>query len=256
MTSILLAGPARRMKSLARAEALLLRRNPIALLNALLVPVAVVFFLQSVVPEAALQGGDAMVTSLAAISLLIVVYYNLVTTLVARREELVLKRLHGGECGDAEVLVGAAMPVVTIAWAQIVIGLVAGLMAFGMDIPASPVLVIVAVRTAMTRTVELAQVSTMPVLIVSLALSGLMFPLDILPEPVQWAAQLLPLTQVVDLLQLGLTGAIDGGANLGGGLFGSWGTFGAALPALVVLASWVTVGVLGWRRFMRWEPRR
>ena len=267
MTPIVVPGPVARVSSLARAEAVLLRRNPIALLNALLIPAAAAVFLQSVLPQAAEPGG-VVVTSLTALSLLFAVYYNLVTVLVARREELVLKRLRIGECSDAEVLIGAAAPAVTIAWAQVLIGLVVAMAAFGMGLPVNPVLVVLAVvsgtavfvllaavSTAMTRTVELAQVSTTPVLIVSFAFSGLMFPLEALPEPAQWAAQLLPLTQVVNLLQLGLTGD-TGVVNRTGVILGQWSSFGGALPAVLVLTAWLAAGVLGWRRFMRWEPRR
>jgi ABC-2 type transport system permease protein len=89
-------GSARRIAALGRGEALLLRRNPIALLTALATPIAMVLITRSSVPSdgpGGLGGGAAIVTSLTAFTLLFVVYYNLVTALVARREGLVLKRL-------------------------------------------------------------------------------------------------------------------------------------------------------------------
>ena len=258
-----------RVLSLARAEAILLRRNPIALLTALVLPAAAAAFLQSVIPEGAVPEGGTIVLSLTGLSLLFAVYYNLVTVLVARREELVLKRMRSGECSDAEVLIGAAVPAVAIAWVQVIIGLAVAIAAFGIGMPVNPVLIVTAVvsgtavfvllaavSTAMTRTVELAQISTMPVLVVSFAFSGLMFPLDILPEPAQWAAQGLPLTQVINLMQLGLTGNTPEVGTHAGEVLGLWASFGAALPALLVLAAWFAAGVLAWRRFMRWEPRR
>ena len=70
-------GSARRVASLARGEALLLRRNPIALLNALALPAALVLFVSKSLPDSA--GGVGVVTSLTAFTLLFVVYYNLVT---------------------------------------------------------------------------------------------------------------------------------------------------------------------------------
>ena len=99
------------------------------------------------VPDSAgdLGGGAAVVTSLTAFTLLFVVYYNLVTALVARREELVLKRLRTGETSDAEILAGTAAPAVAIAWGQILIGAVAAVTAFGMGLPANPLVVLAAI---------------------------------------------------------------------------------------------------------------
>jgi ABC-2 type transport system permease protein len=193
--------------------------------------------------------------------LLFPLYYNLVATLVARREELVLKRLRSGECSDAEILIGAGVPAITIAWGQIIVGVIAATAVLGMALPVNPALVIGAVllgtvvfvllaaaSTAMTRTVEMAQLSTMPVVLVSMVLGGL-FPPDTLPGPLPWVAQYLPLTQVVDLMWLGLTGTTRTGP-------GDWGSFNGIVAALLVLGAWGAVGVLARRRFMRWEPRK
>jgi hypothetical protein len=67
-------GSARRIASLARGEALLLRRNPIALLTALATPVAMVLATRASVPDNAggLGGGAPVVTSLTAFTLLFV----------------------------------------------------------------------------------------------------------------------------------------------------------------------------------------
>jgi len=83
--------------------------------------------------------------------------------------------------------------------------------------------------------------------VVSMALGGL-FPPDMLPGPLPRIAQLLPLTQVVDLMWLGLTGTTRGGPD-------EWESFSGIVPALLVLGVWVAVGLLA-RRFMRWEPRK
>jgi len=258
-------GSVRRMGSLARAEALLLRRNPVAMLNALVGPLAVVVLLGVLLrtgddPES----GAGVVATMTALTLLYVVYYNLVTALVARREELVLKRLRSGQLGDAEILAGAAAPGVAIAWLQIIVTVAAGFLVLGMGAPVNPVLVLTGVlagtavfvllaaaSTAMTRSVEMAQISTMPVVIVSLVLGGLPFPLDVWPEPLQVLARLLPMTRVTELVQLGLTGTTTAGNSVAG-----LATFGEAAPALLVLVLWIVLGFLGYRRWMRWEPRR
>jgi ABC-2 type transport system permease protein len=195
------AGTTRRIVALARAEALLLRRNPMALFNAFVVPAALVLFVRSGLPPDSAErlSGATIVTSLTAFTLLSVVYLNFVTALVARREVLVLKRLRTGESSDAEILAGTAAPAVAIAWGQILIGLVAAVTVFGLRMPTNPALVVAAimlgtavfgllagVSTVLTRTVEMAQVITMPVLLAWLLLSGLMFPL--MEYPSRWRA--------------------------------------------------------------------
>jgi ABC-2 type transport system permease protein len=257
---------ARRIASLARAEALLLRRNPIALLNAAALPVVMVLFVRTSLPNGAGSGGVGaqVVTTLTAFTLIVGVYYNLVTALVARREELVLKRLRTGETSDAEILAGTAMPAVALAWGQILIGVLAAATVLGVGMPANPGLVLVAVvlgtavfvllaavSTALTRTVEMAQVTTMPVLLVPTILSGAIFPLEDLSDPLQHLANVLPLTPVVDLLRLGLTGTTRDGASVD--LIGS---FGPAVVPVLILAAWVAAGMWATRRWFRWEPRR
>ena len=166
-----------------------------------------------------------------------------------------------GECGDAEILIGAAAPAMAIAWGQTIVGVVAATAVLGMALPVNPALVIVAVllgtvvfvllaaaSTAMTRTVEMAQLSTLPVVVVSMVLGGL-FPPAMLPGPLPWVAEFLPLTRVVDLMWLGLTGTTRDGP-------GDWGSLGGIVAALLVLGAWVAAGALAGRRFMRWEPRK
>jgi ABC-2 type transport system permease protein len=258
-----LRGSARRIRALARAEAVLLRRNPMALLNALLTPLAGVVLLNAVPQgDSVPLPGVGIAVTLTAFALLFAVYYNLVTALVARREELVLKRLRSGECSDVEILIGAATPAAAIAWGQTIVGVVAATVLLGMGPPVHPMLVLAAVllgtvvfvllagaSTAMTRSVEMAQLSTLPVVAVSMILGGLFRP-DMLPGPLPWVAQALPLTQMVDLMWLGLTGTPRDGSTVGGGWVGGVGA------ALLVLVAWVVVGGLAWRRFMGWEPRK
>jgi ABC-2 type transport system permease protein len=258
---------ARRVTALARAEGVLLRRNRIALLTALALPVAMVYLLKAsgvLASAGSLGAGAGLLTGLTAFALLLPVYYNLVTAMVARREELVLKRLRTGEATDAEILAGTAAPAIAIAWAQVAVAAIAAVAIFGMDAPANIALVLAAlvlgtavfallaaVSTAMTRTVEAAQVTTLPVLLVPLVFSGLLFPLSVLREPLRSVAQALPLTPVVELTRLGLTGTAAGGHHLG-----LAAGFGAAAGPVLVLAAWIGAGAWAARRWFRWEPRR
>lgn len=254
-----LRGSARRIGALARAEALSLRRNPMALLTAVATPIVGVVVLIVLPPDGAVSpAGATIAVTAAAFALLFPLYYNLVAALVARREELVLKRLRSGECADPEILVGAAAPPVTIAGAYMIVGVVAAVATSGSGRPAGLALVVAAmvlgavvfgllaaVSTVLTRTVELAQLSTLPVVLISMILGGLVPP-DGLPGPLPVIARVLPLTQVADLMWLGLTGSARGPADAAAG---------GIVTALLVLTAWVVVGVALLRRFMRWEPR-
>jgi ABC-2 type transport system permease protein len=183
---------------------------------------------------------------------------------VARREELVLKRLRVGEITDVEILAGTASPAIAIAAAQIVLFIAAGAAFLGLPVPVNaPVLILGAMggvgvfvilavaSTVFTRTVELAQITTLPVLIVCLFGSGLVIPLDQLPEPGADLARLLPLTPAVELMRLGWLGTA--GAGVPRDFVGVLGV--AAVPAMT-LALWAALGVAAVRRWFRWEPRR
>ena len=258
------AGRARRVRSLGRAEALLLMRNPIGLFIALALPASFAVMVVNGQPngDAGSGRGAAIVVSLTAFALLSNVYYNLVTALVARREELVLKRLRTGETDDAEIIAGTSLPSVAIAWGQTLVGLAAAVAWFDLAWPANPLLIlaavvlgtivlipIAAVSTAITRTVEMAQVTAMPVIIISMV-PGLMLPLAELPGAARRVAAFLPMTRMVELLHLGLTGTTTRGTTVG-----TAASFGAAVVPLLVLGAWVVVGVMATRRWFRWEPR-
>lgn len=267
-TRLDLAGTARRVAALARAETLQLRRTPMALVTAVVMPVALVLlFRVSLPPEVVgdrAELGAFIVIALTGSALILVVYYNLVTAVVARREDLVLKRLRCGELSDAEILAGTIAPGVLIAWAQILVGVVAAATVFDMAVPVNAVLVVVGIvlgtavlvllalaSAALTRSVQSAELTTTPLLVVSLALGGLMVPLHTLPEALQRAGQAMPLTPVVDLVRLGLTGATPDGEILD-----LSETLSAAVVPAGVLLGWLVLGAWATRWWFRWEPRR
>jgi ABC-2 type transport system permease protein len=259
---------ARRVGALSRAELRLLWRNRTALLYALLTPPAAFAFAQA---SDAFSGGETdgavgaiVVTGVTVMAIGMVVYYNLVTAYVGRREEYVLKRLRTGELNDAEILAGTAVPSVALAWLQVAVALAVGAVAGVLAVPANPLLVVLALvigslvfpllaaaSSVMTRTVEMAQLTTTPGLVLPLLLCGLFAPIAELPSGLSQVAQVMPLTPVVDLMRLGLLGVDQDGDHLG-----TAATFGAALPSLAVGAAWVLLGVLATRRWFRWEPRR
>ncbi|SDM57262.1 ABC transporter permease [Streptomyces wuyuanensis] len=251
--------PAGRLAALGRAELTLLVRNRTALFVALLMPVAMVGALRGTLGGMDLAGAglsiqQALVTGGVGMVLILVVYLNLTSAFVARREELVLKRLRTGEVSDMEIIAGTALPAAALAIAQSALVVVAGVVVLGADGPRRPELLVAgtllgtvvmtalaAATSAITRTVESAQITTLPLFMVSAGGSGLFIPLDVLPERVASVCELLPMTGVMRLVEAGVAGGADA-AQL----------TGAALNAL----AWTMISVFAVRRWFRWEPRR
>lgn len=257
--------PLRRMAVLGETELRLLWRNKTALFTSvLLAPVMVLATAQVFVDLEGPAFSSALLVALTGFALLLGPYYNLTTTAVARREELMLKRLTSAESTRAEVLVGMALPSFLIAFVQAVLAAIA--VSIALDAPAftNPLLAVVAIvlgaavlsllafaSSGRTRSVESAQLTTMPILIGASLLSGLFFPLDALPEQVQRVAELSPLAPVVELLHLAVSGFGPDGAAVA---FAE--TFPLAVGPLAVLLVWVGIGVLATRRWMGWDVRR
>lgn len=260
------AGRLDRVLSLVRAEVLLLVRNRTTLFNAVALAPLMVLFLSTlgVVPDGAQQSSVAglVLTALVALALLFVVYYNLTTTLVARREELVLKRLLTGDVSRTEIVVACATPAVLVVLVQVLLGVAATALWFELPTVQNPAWLLLAVAggtvlfgllaaasSGFTRTVEAAQLTTLPVLMVATALSGLTLPLHAMPDGLEMVAQWTPLYPVVALLQHGLGAvALDGTA--------ASGAVGDVAQPVAAMVLWVVLGALATTRWMRWGPRR
>ncbi|WP_406091161.1 ABC transporter permease [Kitasatospora purpeofusca] len=259
----------RRLLALGRAEGILLLRNRTALFTAVLLPVLLIGGLKNVLDQQAgsspgLDVDSLLVNGAVGMVLAFVVYYNLTAAYVARRGELVLKRLRTGEARDIEILVGTAVPSVGLALLMCgVIGVV-GATALHLTAPVNPLLLVVglalavatlmalaAVSSAFTRTVESAGITTMPVLLLTQFGSGLFVPLEVMPERLADICRLLPSTPAFQLVRVGWFGT-DGSAAP----TGFAGTWAAAAPHLVTGSVWLALTVWGAVRYFRWEPRR
>ena len=254
-----LTTPAGRMTALARAELTLLGRSRGTLVAALFVPLVLPFSVWSATKDMDLEKsgltvGTVVLPAAIGFSLLFAVYGALVGVFTARREELVLKRLRTGELRDTEILAGSALPAVATGLAQSLL-LAAGCTVL-LDVPAprAPHLAVLAlllglvlcaslaaVTSAFTRTTESAQVTTLPVMLVSMLGSGMAVPLEVLPDRVASVCELLPLTPVITLVRGGWTGDLSVYETVG--------------PVMTALA-WTALGVFAVRRWFRWEPRR
>ncbi|MCI3274540.1 ABC transporter permease [Streptomyces cylindrosporus] len=249
----------RRLRALARAELTLLGRNRTAVVTALLLPLALPFSVRPAVDNIDLKAeglsiGTVTLTAAIGFSLLFAVYSSLVSTFVARREELVLKRLRTGELGDPEILAGTALPAMGLGLAQTVVLAVGCTVLLGIGAPPAPYLTVLgvlfglalcallaAVTASFTRTVESAQVTALPLVLVSMMGSGIAIPSEVLPDRLASLCELLPLSPAVRLVRGGLTGHLSG--------YDALGAVGIAL-------AWTGLAVFAVRRWFRWEPRR
>jgi ABC-2 type transport system permease protein len=111
--------------------------------------------------------------------------------------------------------------------------------------------VLAAASSAFTRTVEMAQITTLPVLFACVFGSGLVLALEVLPPPVANVLRLLPLTPPTDLMRLGWLGTAGTDAPKD-----FVGVLDAAILPSVTLAIWAAIGVVAVARWFRWEPRR
>ncbi|GAA2453133.1 ABC transporter permease [Streptomyces glaucus] len=250
---------ASRMAALARAELTLLGRSRGTLVAALFVPLVLPVSVRSAtekmdLEEAGLTVGTVVLPAAIGFSLLFAVYGALVGVLVARREELVLKRLRTGELRDAEILAGSALPAGATGLVQSLLLAAGCVVLLDMPAPPAPHLAVVgllsglvmcaslaALTAAFTRTTESAQVTPMPLMLVSMLGSGMTVPLELLPDRLASFCELLPLTPVITLVRGGWTGDLS--------------AYEAVGPVLTALA-WTALGVFAVRRWFRWEPRR
>ncbi|MER7490286.1 ABC transporter permease [Streptomyces sp. NPDC126497] len=250
--------PVSRMTSLARAELTLLGRSKGTLFAALFVPLVLPLSVRSAaeemdLTEVGLTPGTVVLPAAVGFSLLFAVYSALVGVFVVRREELVLKRLRTGELRDAEILGGSALPAALIGLVQCLVLTTACAALLDMSAPSAPHLAVLglllglvmcaalaAVTAAFTRTAESAQVTPMPLLMVSMIGSGMFVPLELFPDQLASVCELLPLTPVVTLVRGGWTGDLSAYETLG---------------ALATAVAWTLLAVFAVRRRFRWEPR-
>lgn len=247
-----------RMRSLARAELTLLVRSKGTLFAAAVVPLILPFSIRSATDSMDLEGtglslGTILLPASVGFSLLFAVYIALTTIYVTRREELVLKRLRVGELRDTEILAGAALPSLCIAVAQIVLLVTGCMIILDVGPPKAPHLALAgvvlglvlsaslaAVTAAFSRSAESAQVTSMPVVLVSMLASGITVPLEVLPDRLAQICEMLPLTGVISLVRGGWTGTMSGADTL---------------AALATAVAWTLLAVFAVRRWFRWEPR-
>jgi ABC-2 type transport system permease protein len=229
---------------IAETELRLLVRNRAVLFSASLFPLAMAAYLLTL-REDTRNAGIALFSMNLAFFTTFSIYATVTTTLVARREDLYLKRLRSGESSDVAIIVGLVAPLVALCVAQLALVL-AAMLALGVRMPGNPLPLLLAavgliavtstvgVLTAvLTPTSSASQISSVPFLLLvvgSLALA---------PQADSPLMDLTPGGAVVTLVRSAYGASVEG----------------SVLTATLGLAVWAYAGFeLARRRFV-WEPR-
>lgn len=206
-------------------------------------------------------------TGYLAFFLVFAVFMNLVSVFTARREDLTLKRLRSGSLSDAEVFGGSVAVSGAIYLIQALLLVVVLGTALGGPWPANPLLMLAGMLggvvvfallafavSGLTPNADMAQLTVVPIMFASMAGSGVMFPLESLPEAAREAAGMLPLSPLVDIVRTGYFGQdhTAGGSQSDIGFVEAWVR---CLKPFSVFVLWTAIGLWSARRWFRWEPR-
>ncbi|MEV8637081.1 ABC transporter permease [Streptosporangium sp. NPDC051023] len=253
---------------LARLDLTLVARNTTTLFTVLLMPLLMAWLFTQTQTDANIEGVPAHVfvlTGVPGLMLGFAVFINLVNSLTARREELVLKRLRGGQPSATAVLAGSALGALALflgqvvllgVWIQrtegllpvnvplMVLAAVLGVAVFGL---------LAAAFSGITPNAETAQITVLPVILVMLIGAPVAFPTSTLPGPLGAISDLLPVTPVVKIMRSAFLGADHySGSAKALGVIEQWT---GALPSIGILLAWIAVTALLARWLFRWEPR-
>ena len=253
----------KRTLGLARWNAVLLTRNKLAFMYAVIMPL-----LPLLIMLAGDRGdpavGASSITTVFLVVGLFPVYYNVLSQFVSRRDELVLKRMRTGEARDAEMIVSIALPGIISALA-ISAAVVPLSQLFGQPLPVNPIVyaaaAILAVimftafaywTAAWTRSAEAAQLTSMPIiLIASLGPLGTSLAGD--NETLTRLIEATPGAAMSELVRIGWFGFDGAEATTTTLDFAS--AWAPAAGPLLVMAAWTVAAISLASRSMRWEPR-
>jgi ABC-2 type transport system permease protein len=252
---------------LARMDLKLLGRNQTALFNVIVLPLLVAWMF-TIGTEGTAGGGAPsrlfVLTGLPGLLLCFAVFANLVNAFTARREDLVLKRLRGGQVSPAGVLGGAALGALTVYLGQLLLLVVyiinvedgsppvnVPLLLLASVLGVAVFALLAAATSGLTQTAELAQITILPVILVTLVGAPMFGPVTEMPEPLRILSAITPATPVVEITRSAFLGR-----DSAGGASSIGEQWVAALPDLGILLAWLLVSALVARWLFRWDPRR
>jgi ABC-2 type transport system permease protein len=252
-----------RTARLTRWNAVLLTRNRLAFVYAVVLPLLPLLLLLTGERGAETVGASSIVTLFLVVGLF-PVYYNVLSQFVSRRDELVLKRMRTGEARDTELLVSIALPGALSAIAIAAIAVPISQL-FDQRLPVNPVIygggaVLVVIMfsafaywtAAWTRSAEAAQLTSMPIiLLASFGPLGAQLAGD--SETVRQLIELTPGAAMSEIVRVGWFGLDGVDAKTTTLSFAE--TWSHAAQPLLVIVAWTIVAFWLAARSMRWEPR-
>lgn len=251
----------RQLAALVRVELLLLKRNLTATMMSVVTPLGLGIIIIS--GDYATEEGVTKVTGVLGLLAVFCIHHHLATAYAARRQEMVLKRMRAGIPADGTILVGVASATIIVFIVQAVLLMVYGMLVLDLPMPANPLIILVAMLlgagvlaafgalvSAVTRSSEAAMLTTMPTMIIFLAVPGVLLPIGELPPVVENITMALPMGPFTEVLRVGWLGH-----ELGGEPMSFMGSTVYSLPWLGVLAVWLLVTAAATKRYFRWEPR-
>jgi ABC-2 type transport system permease protein len=192
---------------------------------------------------------DVLVPGVAGMGVLATTFTALAFNLTLLRDEGVLKRIRGTPMPPAAYLAGLIGSAALNALLQVALVVTIGNLAYGVELPADPLLLVVftllgvvcfaSLGIAFSHVIpneDAAPAYTNAVFLPLLFISGVFYSADELPEALKVIAEALPLKHLID----GLSEAIVGGG-------------GDAPTAAAVVGAWAVCGVVLAVRFFRWE---
>jgi ABC-2 type transport system permease protein len=252
-----------RTARLTRWNAVLLSRNRLAFVYAVLLPLLPLLLLFTGERGAETIGASAIVTMFLVVGLF-PVYYNVLSQFVSRRDELVLKRMRTGETRDAELLVSIALPGALSALVIMAIAVPIAQL-FEQPLPVNPLVYAAAAvlavimftafaywTAAWTRSAEAALLTSMPIIFIA-SLGPLGAALPGISDTVRELIELTPGAAMSELVRVGWFGLDGVDAETTTLSFAE--TWGASAQPLLVVAAWTIVAIVLAKRSMRWEPR-
>jgi ABC-2 type transport system permease protein len=231
-----------------RFERKLFWRNPSAAFFNFLLPLLLLVLIATAF-QVDHEGLEILIPGIAGMGVLANTFTSLAFNLTVLRDDGVLKRIRGTPIPTGAYVAGLMGSVTLNAFLQVAMVVVIGNLAYGVDWPVDPVLLVVftllgvtcfaALGVAFSHAIpnqDSAPAYTNAIFLPLIFISGVFYSSENLPGAIKLIAEVLPLKHLID----GLSAAIVGGVT------------GVGASA-AILAAWTLAGVVLAVRFFRWE---
>jgi ABC-2 type transport system permease protein len=231
-----------------RLERKMFWRNPSAAFFNFLLPLLLLVLIATAF-NVADEGLEVLIPGVAGMGVVATTFTSLAFNLTWLRDDGILKRIRGTPMPPSAYVAGLIGSAALNALLQVVIVVTIGNLAYGVDWPHDPALLLLftllgvvcfsALGVAFSHVIpneEAAPAYTNAVFLPLIFISGVFYSSDDLPEALKAIAEVLPLKHLID----GLSEAIVGGG-------------GDAAGAAAVVAVWAVAGIFVAVRWFRWQ---